>query len=546
MVNSVWGARLQAAVLLTPLSLGAGCLGIISDNAGNAGVDRKPIDLMCAGDAGPGMGVSPLQPLTRQQIASSTRFLFPGIAEPALQEALGFLPPDGRAGGFPSNVEVPSDLSAIDGTQIFAEKAAAAAMAAVGSWQPCDPAEGEDACASMIVRTIGRRAYRRSLTDEEATSLDALFAAGKGLGGFNDGVHTLVEALLQSPSFLFRIEEGQPTDVPDVFVLKGTELASRLSFALWDAPPDDALLDRAEAGDLDSAQGLTKVVREMLTDERSKQGVTNFHEAWLGLENLLNEPKDREIYPDYTPQLAQDMLRETSDYVYNVILQQQGNIERLLTSPVTYVNSRLAAHYGMDATGLVADTFEERPTPQHRGGLLTHASILTNYSRDDETTVIFNGKLVREQFLCQTMPEPPPLSQDGAVDRLVTQPCAGCHVLMDPVGFGFQRFDGIGKVQAGAEVDAMLAEATLDNAGDISGAFGGLTELSQKLAGEPAVSDCISQYWVTYLLQRVAGDDDQCNLDHVKKTFEDSGHTIQELIVAVLSSDLYRYRRRDN
>lgn len=545
MVNGVRPGTAQTVVALGLLGFSAGCLGIISDGGGN-GNPRRPIELICEGESGPGMGVSPLQPLTKQQIASSTRFLFSGIAEPGLQEALGFLPPDGRAGGFPSNAEVPSDLSAIDGTQIFAEKAAVAAMAAFNTWRPCDPADGEAACASTIVRTLGRRTYRRSLTDEETTKLDALFAAGKALGSFSDGVHTLVEALLQSPSFLFRIEEGKPTDVQDVYQLTGTELASRLSFMLWAAPPDDALLDRAEAGDLDAPEGLTLVVRDMLTDNRAKQGMVSFHDSWLGIEHLLEEPKDPAVHPDYTPQLARDMLTETHEYVYNVILQNKGNLEALLTSPVSYVNSRLATHYGMNADGLTTDAFVQRPAPEHRGGLLSQASILTSYSRDDNTTVIFNGKMIREKFLCQTMPEPPPGNQDGNIDRMVTQPCAGCHVMMDPIGFGFQRFDGIGKVQSGAEVDAMLAQATLNSAGDITGPFASLPELSGKLASYPAVSDCISKYWVTYLLQRIAGDDDQCNVEHVQKTFKDSDYTIEELIVAALSSDLYRYRRRDN
>ncbi len=533
-------------MVLVGCGLGVGCLGIINDTSHDPSGNRGPIELLCEGDSGPGMGVSPLQPLTTKHIESSVQFLFSGISPAALQEALGFLPPDGRVGGFPSNAEVPSDLNAIDGYQIFAEKAAVAAMDAVNSWRPCDPTQGEDACAVATVRTLSRRAYRRSLSEEELTELDALFAAGKALGGFNDGVHTLVEALLQSPSFLFRIEEGQVTDVPDVFVLTGLELASRLSFALWGAPPDDALLDRAESGELDSAEGLMAVVREMLADERAKQGMKHFHESWLGLEHLLEEPKDTSVYPTYTTQLAQDMLAETYNYTYDIILHKNGTVEDLLTSPVTYINSRLATHYGMDASGLSPDAFEERPAPEHRGGLLTQGSILMNYSRDNSSTVIFNGKLVRENFLCQTMPAPPAGDQDPTIDRLVTQPCAGCHVLMDRVGFGFQRFDGIGRVQSGAEVDAMLAQATLEHAGDISGTFGSLPELSQKLATNPAVSDCISEYWMTYLLQRRVGDDDVCNVEHVQNTFKDSNYTIQELIVAVLRSDLHRYRRRDH
>lgn len=521
-----------------------GCIGLISNGDSPGEGTPKSQALVCEGDSGPGIAVSLLQPLTQQEITNAVRFLLPGVGESTLIEAARFLPQDGRAAGFHANAEVPSDLSVIDGYQQFAEKVAAASMATVATWLPCNSSEG-DACAKTAVRTLGRRAYRHSLTEEEQAQLDGLFAAGKALGTFNDGLQTLVEAMLQSPRFLYKVEQGIPTDTADVFQLTGTELASRLAFLLWRSPPDDALLDRAEAGELDAPEALADVIGDLLADPRARAGIETFHAEWLGLDSLLDEPKDTVAYPQYSAELAADMLTETNNYVYTTILRQHGTIADLLTSPTTYVNVRLAAHYEMETTGLSNASFEARPTPPERAGLFTQGSVLMKYAHADSTSVVHRGVLIREKFLCQTLVPPPNVETQTEIKRLETQPCAGCHTLLDPVGYGFERFDGIGKVQSNSDVDALVAQAALNGADEVSGPFSNIAELGSKLAQNPRVADCISEKWMTFLLQRALADEDACNVARARKTFEESGGTIEELIVAVLSSDLNRFRRQE-
>jgi hypothetical protein len=332
-------------------------------------------------------------------------------------------------------------------------------------------ADEEEGAAKRILAPLMRRAYRRPVTDADLRGPLALYRNARAEDGFEAGVEMALSAVLVSPEFLFRVEQDPAGIRPNtVYRLSDLELASRLSFFLWSSIPDDELLDVAAAGKLGEPAVLEREVRRMLADARSRTLVTNFASQWLLLRNLAGITPDMRLFPDFDDNLRQAFRQETELFVESVLREDRSALD-LLNANYTFVNERLARHYGIPH---VYGSRFRRVTLDgdgRRGGLLRHASILTVTSYATRTSPVLRGKWILDNIL--GVPPPPPLPdvpalKDNTVDgnlsvrkRLAEHrnnpTCAACHNLMDPVGLSLEKFDAIGRwrsVEEGATIDA--------------------------------------------------------------------------------------------
>ena len=336
--------------------------------------------------------------------------------------------------------------------------------------RPAGPDE-EDRSAKLILASLMRRAYRRPVTDADLQGPLSLYRKARTDGDFDAGIEMALSAVLVSPQFLFRIEQDPPGAAPGtVYRVSDLDLASRLSFFLWSSIPDDELLDVAIAGKLHEPVVLERQVRRMLADSRSEALITNFASQWLHLRNLESITPDMRLFPDFDDNLRKAFLRET-ELFFESILREDRSVLDLLRANYTFVNERLAKHYGMPhvyGTRFRRVTLDEGT---ERGGLLRQGSILTVTSYATRTSPVIRGKWILDNLM--GVPPPPPLPdvpalKDNTVDgnlsvrkRLAEHrsnpTCASCHNLMDPLGLSLEKFDAVGRrrdVEVGIPIDA--------------------------------------------------------------------------------------------
>ena len=324
--------------------------------------------------------------------------------------------------------------------------------------RPAGPAD-EEPCATQILRTLARRAYRRPVTDADLDKLLGLYRLGRADRDFEGGIQRALEGLLSFPAFLFRIEQDPAGAGPgNVYRISDLELASRLSFFLWRSIPDDELLNAAERGRLQDAAVLAQQVRRMMADPRARRWMTDFMGQWLLMRNLRALEPDPAIFPEFDHTLRANMATETELFFESQVRDDRG-LRDLLLAEYTYLNDRLAAHY--DIPGVYGSHFRRVPLANPaRHGLLGHASLLTVTSYAHRTSPVLRGKWVLESLLGAPPPPPPPnvpplQENDGTSEptslreRMAAHRsnpvCASCHRRMDPMGFALENFDGIGK-----------------------------------------------------------------------------------------------------
>jgi Protein of unknown function (DUF1592)/Protein of unknown function (DUF1588)/Protein of unknown function (DUF1587)/Protein of unknown function (DUF1595)/Protein of unknown function (DUF1585) len=356
----------------------------------------------------------------------------------------------------------------------------------------CQPRGSEaEACARQVLSAVAHRAYRRPLTAQDVRTLVGFYSTGSGEGGFEAGIQLALERILVSPDFLFRIEQEPQARTPgaNAYRLSDVELASRMSFFLWSSIPDDELLEAAERGKLKDPAVLERQVRRMLSDPRSNALVDNFAGQWLVLRNIRDASPDPDQFPDFDENLRDAFLKETELFFENQLRDDRSVLE-LLSANYTYVNERLARHYGIP--NVYGDRFR-RVTLQdpRRGGILGQGSLLTVTSYPNRTSPVLRGKWLLETILGTPPPPPPPnvpaLQERGAGGKLASvrerleahranPACSGCHSIMDPLGFALENYDPIGRWRtedAGAPVDSTGA---LPNGAKFEG-MSGLREL---------------------------------------------------------------------
>jgi hypothetical protein len=361
----------------------------------------------------------------------------------------------------------------------------------------CTPSQpsAEDACAKQILSTFLRRAYRRPVTDSELQVPLKFYRDARIAGGFEAGIEMALRAILVNPNFLFRVEADPAGVAPKTaYRVTDLELASRLSFFLWSSIPDEELLDIASRGKLKEPAVLEKQVRRMLADRRSEALVTNFADQWLYLRNLESAHPDPRLFPDFDENLRQALRRET-ELFFESILREDRNVLDLLRAKYTFLNERLAKHYGIP--NVYGSHFRrvDLGDGATRGGLLSQGSILTVTSYATRTSPVIRGKWILTNILGTPPSPPPPLvpqlkektggkgmtMRERVAEHRANPACAGCHNLMDPVGFALEKFDAVGRSRSlddGVPVDAT---GSLPDGSSFDGASG----LQQALLSRP-------------------------------------------------------------
>ena len=380
----------------------------------------------------------------------------------------------------------------------------------------CEPASSseEDACAKRIVSKVLRRAYRRPSTDADLVVPMKFFRSARAEGGFDAGIEMGLRAILVSPEFLFRIEQDPAGTAPgSAYRVSDLVLASRLSFFLWSSIPDDELLEAAANNTLHTPAVLEKQVRRMLADERSSALTNNFAEQWLYLRNLAATTPDMRRFPDFDDNLRQSFRRET-ELFFESIMREDRSILDFLSANYTYVDERLAKHYGIpNVYGSRFRRIEFGPDST-RGGLLRQGSILTVTSYATRTSPVIRGKWILSNILGVPPPPPPAnvpaLKDDHRIDNALSMrermaqhrdnpACSGCHKLMDPIGFSMENYDAIGRWRTMEDGKPLDVKGTLPD----GTSFEGVTGLQRALLNRPELfATTFTEKLLTYALGR--------------------------------------------
>ena len=422
----------------------------------------------------------------------------------------------------------------------------------------CRPATRDDepACARRILGALARRAYRRPVTEEDVATLLDFFEAGRRDGGFEAGVRFGLQRLLMSPDFIFRVERDPRDAGPGTtYRVSDLELASRLSFFLWSSAPDDELLALAEDERLRDPGVLEAQVRRMLGDERAAALVDNFAGQWLHLRNVPHAVPDTRAFPDFDDNLRAAMRRET-ELLFETVVREDRSVLDLLGARYTFVNERLARHYGL--RGIYGSRFRRiaLAADSVRGGLLGQASIQLVTSYPNRTSPVLRGKWLLENVLGTAPPDPPadvpaieettpdgqPRSmREAMVQHRANPACASCHQVLDPLGFGMEHFDAVG-----AWRDTDGPNAPIDATGALPGGarFDGPRELREALLRRPeSFVRVVAERLLTYALGRGVEHYDLPAVRAVARTAADDDYRFSALVMGIVESVPFQLRR---
>ena len=500
--------------------------------------------------------------LTHSQYNNAVRDLVGELSRPADQ-----FPPEDYIHGFKNQIHGQSTSPLLmEAYSAAAEKVATNAFRGgdQNDLLPCKPSgPADEACAREFVASFGRRAFRRPLTDQEIERYSALaLQMARAEDNFLAGAGIVVEAMLQSPSFLMRFEYGPGGDQ------EGYENASRLSFFLWDTIPNEWLLDLAERRELLTAEQVEKAARRMLDDPRATASMDEFLGQWMRFDRATKAIRDRAFYPEFNSEIASAMTEETRR-LFNYIAWNDRDFREFFTADYTFINADLARIYKMDAP---AEPFAKVSYPENSGraGVLGQGAFLMVTSKPSDTSPTERGLFVREHFLCQAVPPPPPgvnaalppltdakpmTNRERLGVHLSSEACVGCHKLVDPIGLGLEKFDAIGQYRAQqyvkipptrdqqkrkAKTEATEYYLDIDVTAEIVGvphsSFGSPAELGAVLANDPGCQKCVVKQLFRYALGREETLADRPAIDAALERFERSGFKFRELILSLVSS----------
>ncbi|HSZ83169.1 MAG TPA: DUF1592 domain-containing protein, partial [Polyangia bacterium] len=513
----------RATLLATALTFGVGCTGRFSGTS--AGATGAAGASSSTGTAGAGTTTGAAGAATA---GPSSLLGLPGGAEPvarmhkltavefanSVQDLLGAgapltaVEPDDVVSGF-ANVGAstvamsPSGVGLYEAATGAATTFAFADAAHAGAVLSCVPTGTADtACATKALAAFGRRAFRRPLTDAETTRFVNLAVMIGGAQGSSmlAGMRHAVWAILQSPSFLYRVELGAPSAADGGRVkYSDYEVASRLAGALWGSVPDDTLLDAAAQGQLSTAADVRAQATRMLADARVHRALQAFVDDLFGKQTLAEATKDTTMFPLWTPTLQAAMQTEIEQRIDDLVLTQKGDFLSLYTSKTTFVNNELAKFYGLPTQA--TDGWREATIPDSspRAGLLGAGAILAAYALPQRTSPTARGKFLAASVLCKNVPDPPPgipplpamstaqttLRQKLEMHRAAAS-CSVCHQIMDPLGFGMENFDTTGQYRT------MDNGLPIDATGTLGGMmFDGLAQLGATIAQQPVTAPCL-------------------------------------------------------
>jgi hypothetical protein len=504
--------------------------------------------------AGVKASVAPLRRLNADQYRNTVADLL-GIKDAVPASAL---PADESIHDrFLSNVVRPVQGVDVERYADAAELLAKTAVMNLGSLMGCDASgSGEQACVAKFIESFGKRAYRRPLTTSEIDRAKKLYAAGRMGADVANGVRMVVSAMLQSVHFLYMFEPAPANSAGKIVGLDSWSMASRLSYLFLNSMPDNDLFAAAEANQLSTPEQVAKQAERLVGSPRFLDTMGNFHDQWLELSDLKAAEKNEEMFPTWNEALRTALREETRQFVAHVLRQGDGKLETLMTAKFSMLSGPLYDHYGVKPTGSTTGWTKVELKPTERSGLLTQAGLMASLAREDRTSFIRRGKLVRESFLCTKVPEPPPgvdSSEDAipaTADARVraeqhrTKPeCASCHALFDPLGFAFEGYDAVGKfrtLENGKTIDTATEISATDK---LDGKVKDAVELAQKLSTADEVRACIAKQWVRFGLGREEVDDDLPSLDTTMNGWRASGWKMDQLLVSLAKSDSFRYQK---
>jgi hypothetical protein len=408
--------------------------------------------------------------------------------------------------------------------------------------------------ARSFIESFGKRAYRRPLSAEEIDAYLALFAQGQALvqgsSDFAKGVKLTLQAFLQAPDFVYRVQWSSDIGDDGLIRLSGWEIATKLSYMLWNTMPDDALFTAAASGKLDTAEGVLEQAQRMMDDERAQPVITAFHAQLYDFDRYHDLYKDEIIFPEFVPEMGADMQREAEMFVQDVV-ESGGGLNELLTAPFTYVNDRLAPLYGLEGT-FGSEFTRVDLDPEERAGFLTRLGFLASNATPKEQNTIHRGIFVNRRILCNEIPDPPdnvpglPPASDFDTNRERVEAHTGkgtcgqnCHyTLINPPGYALEHYNAVGSFQETEHDNAInaLAEYRID---DEPVSFDGAIELSNIIAGSEQAHRCYAQFWLEFAYGRAPQEADDKSLEELTRT---SRTGVKALLLALTQTAAFRTR----
>ncbi len=491
---------------------------------------------------------SPVRRLTGEELNRTLVDLFPAVDLPTVD----ITEDNGRDFAQQTNRQVVADLY-IEQLRAGINGVAAAVFAAK---DPRDGAASDDAAIDAVLVDLLPRAFRRGVSDDEVARFKGFFLEQKASLGFVPAYQLLLQGILQSPAFLYRLELDAAGDADEQgrIPVSSVEMASRLSYFLWGSTPDDELLQAGISGELAQPDKVGEQAARLLADPRSMQAIQSFHRQWLDFDRVLQTNKSPVRFPQYNEFLRGAMRTEATDFI-DLVFQQDAKLRTLLTSRQAKLIPALGPVYGVD----VSSDGQVVELPAERSGILTQAQFLAARGHAVEGSPVLRGVFVLERLVCEAPPPPggdidttpPQPEEDGDAPRTnrarykahEDQPlCAGCHQPIDGIGFGLEAFDSMGQFRStdnGIDVDA---SGSLEQT-RVGGTFNGAAELGQKLAASPIVSACVAKHWFRFANGRREESGDQVDLDAVTAEFDGADGDVRVLLQAIVQSDAFRLRR---
>ncbi|MET0592583.1 MAG: DUF1588 domain-containing protein [Polyangiaceae bacterium] len=493
-----------------------------------------------AGAGGSGGGVDPCQSGTTDTAPSTMQLLTRPQYVNTVHDLLGsdidlesVLPPGhdletfGLVQGNVAQVDLENYLKASEA----AATSAVATQQKLDALAPCAANADKRGCARTFVQTFGARAYRAPVSDAADIDRHLVVYDIGATTSYAHGIEMVLRAMLQAPRFLYRVEPGTAEKVGARAVkLTGYEIATRLSYAVWNTMPDPKLTAAAAAGNLSTKEGVAKELAWMIQDPRGTKAVRRFLEGWIHLNSVQSIVKDKALFPDWA----------------NATVRAQ-----VATQAQTFFDDVL----GSGGAGKLSALFTRARSDGSGQGMLTLPALLGTLATARESSPIYRGKFVREQLLCQELPAPPPnipkppdptpgvSTRERFRQHEVDPACSTCHRLMDPIGFGFEHYDAIGRyrtIDNGAPVDA---SGEVLQTREINGKFVGTDELSARLSTSAEVQECVARQWFRYFLSRFEQNADSCSMKRIVDQFRAAGNDLNALPLALIGTDAFLYRR---
>jgi hypothetical protein len=552
---------LPVAMLVAVGLAGYGCQGNLEGNApgaaGSGGSGATPSGLQTpeqvlasAACAKPAPGAAPLRRLSNAEYRNTLQDLLVDVAGigPAVDSATKDFVQEAESLGFRNNVDFLGVSSLVAQGYMDSAEVLAPLVASTDKVVGCTTADAT--CAKQFVETFGKRAFRRPLLPEEVARYTSVYdkAAAKGYD-FKTGIEWVVFSMLQSTQFLYRVELGAAKGTD--YAPSGYEVASRLSYLVWQSMPDQSLFDAAEKGELSTKQQIEAQARRMLKDPKASR-LLEYFDQWLDTDRLSAMDRDANVYPGVAANLPELLQNETHAFVSYLMQSPNGNLSELLSAPYTFMNADLAKHYGV--TGPQGPAYERVEMPG-RSGVLTQGMLLS-HDKPTRTSIVRRGLKVRLDLLCNNVPSPPNdvqlnlealgdgLTQRERLEKHRTVPsCAGCHTLMDPLGVVFEGFDAVGRARSVDESGKTIdTSSTIAATRDLDGPVADAVALGKALASSQEVRDCYVTQSFRFFYGREYTPADQCSMAQLMISFRDHKQSLSEMIVALTQTDQFMYR----